>query len=337
MSRLCGSLLAVQTATRTSTLLASDHVRVPVRIPAVCRSDHPGRGAVALTVQGGGARRAEPGSAGPLMLEARPDAGGTRLEVWGPPRTPADELEAALRGARGWVGLDDDPDALHEVLAPSPGLGRLARIAGEVRLSRTPRIGEALGRSVIEQLVQRAEAHRSIRQVAALSGTCAGALWAWPTADQLGRTDAWSLRRCGISMRNAKSLHAAAVDDSQLQRAADAAQATGSFDALDRRLQSLPGVGQWTSAETRLRLGDPDAVSVGDYNLPNVVGTALGGMVGDAPDGSWTDAGMLQLLEPYRGQRGRVIKLLEWASGRGLVARRPRRAPRAALSAHRYW
>jgi hypothetical protein len=44
---------------------------------------------------------------------------------------------------------------------------------------------------------------------------------------------------------------------------------------------------------------------VGDYHLPHVVTFALTGR----PRG--TDEEMLQLLEPYRGQRGRVQRLLE--------------------------
>jgi 3-methyladenine DNA glycosylase/8-oxoguanine DNA glycosylase len=64
-------------------------------------------------------------------------------------------------------------------------------------------------------------------------------------------------------------------------------------------------------------LGDPDAVSVGDFHLPNLVSFALAG----EPRG--TDARMLELLEPYRGQRGRVIRLLE-ASGIWPPARGPR-------------
>ena len=65
--------------------------------------------------------------------------------------------------------------------------------------------------------------------------------------------------------------------------------------------------------------GDPDAVSVGDYHLPNLVAWALAG----EPRG--TDARMLELLEPFAGQRGRVIRLLELS---GLS--RPRRAPHYA-------
>jgi len=72
-----------------------------------------------------------------------------------------------------------------------------------------------------------------------------------------------------------------------------------------RRLRVLPGVGAWTAAEVALvALGDPDAVSVGDYHLPNHVAWALAG------EARADDARMLELLEPYRGHRGRVIRLV---------------------------
>jgi 3-methyladenine DNA glycosylase/8-oxoguanine DNA glycosylase len=80
-------------------------------------------------------------------------------------------------------------------------------------------------------------------------------------------------------------------------------------------------VGLWTSAEvSRIALGDPDAVSVGDYHLKHLVSYALAG------EERGSDARMLELLEPYAGHRGRVCRLLE-------VARvgAPRRAPRQAI------
>ena len=52
------------------------------------------------------------------------------------------------------------------------------------------------------------------------------------------------------------------------------------------------------------RMGDPDAVAVGDFHLKNVVSYALAG----EPRG--TDERMLELLAPYAGQRGRVVQLL---------------------------
>ena len=72
-----------------------------------------------------------------------------------------------------------------------------------------------------------------------------------------------------------------------------------------QRLLALPGIGIWTAAlALGEALGDPDAVPIGDYHLPNLVCWALAG----EPRGD--DARMLELLEPYRGHRNRVIRLL---------------------------
>ena len=89
------------------------------------------------------------------------------------------------------------------------------------------------------------------------------------------------------------------------------------------RLCSLPGIGPWTAAEAiRLALGDPDAVSVGDYHLPTLVCAALAGERGG------TDERMLELLEPYAGQRARVVLLIEHAGSRA-ERHAPRMTPRS--------
>jgi 3-methyladenine DNA glycosylase/8-oxoguanine DNA glycosylase len=90
---------------------------------------------------------------------------------------------------------------------------------------------------------------------------------------------------------------------------------------LDQRLRSLAGVGAWTSAEVRrVALGDADAVSVGDYHLPHMVAWTLAG------EPRADDDRMLELLEPFPGHRGRVVRLIE-LGGRAA----PRRGPRMPL------
>ena len=94
-------------------------------------------------------------------------------------------------------------------------------------------------------------------------------------------------------------------------------------EAAYARLRAVPGIGPWTAAEVMLRaVGDPDAVSVGDFHLPNVVAYALAG------EARADDRRMLELLEPWRGQRGRVVRLLE-LSGLRPPAFGPRYAPRS--------
>lgn len=311
-----------------SSLLATDRLRMPDSLDAVPLIDRDRHGAVALRVRPGLLRRAEPGPAGPLILEATQRGDQVDVAVWGPASTSPAARERALDAARAWVGWYDDVPDLVALTAGHPPLQQAARRIGAVRLSRLPRVGEAVGRAVLSQLVQGVEAHRSIAQLAAAVGEPATRhLWSWPTPTALGHTPAYAMRRCGISLRSAAALHASALDDPQLERLRD------DFVALDRRLRAIAGIGAWTSAEIRLALGDPDAVSVGDYNLPGMVCHALAGA---EPD-ECTDELMLHLLEPYRGQRGRVIQLVVRAARHRLLPRTRRRAPRAALSAHRYW
>jgi 3-methyladenine DNA glycosylase/8-oxoguanine DNA glycosylase len=309
-------------------LLSTDRLRMADGIDAVPLVDRPRRGAVAVRIRAGLLRRAEPGPCGPLIFEATQRGEHVDVSVWGPAATPAPAREQALEAARSWVGWHDKLPDLVALTAGHAALQQAARQVGPIRLSRLPRVGEAVGRAVLSQLVQGVEAHRSIAQLAAATGESASRdLWCWPTSTALGRTPAHAMRRCGISLRCATALHASALDDPQLERART------DFAMLDRRLRAIPGIGLWTSAETRLALGDPDAVSVGDYNLPAMVCTALAGPNAGPP----SDELMLELLEPYRGQRGRVIALAVRAAGRRLLPRARRRAPRAALSAHRYW
>ncbi len=84
------------------------------------------------------------------------------------------------------------------------------------------------------------------------------------------------------------------------------------------RLRGIPGIGAWTAAEVaRPAFGDPDAVSLGDFHVPDMVCWALAG------EARADDARMLELLEPYRGQRARLVRLIERS---GL--RPPRYGPR---------
>ena len=87
-------------------------------------------------------------------------------------------------------------------------------------------------------------------------------------------------------------------------------------------LQAIPGIGPWTAAEaTRVAFGDPDAVSVGDAHLPDLVSWALAG------EPRADDARMLEILAPYAGQRARAVRLLEVA-GIKIPRFGPRFAPR---------
>jgi 3-methyladenine DNA glycosylase/8-oxoguanine DNA glycosylase len=134
-----------------------------------------------------------------------------------------------------------------------------------------------------------------------------------PSAEVWRGIPSWEFHRANVDPRRARTVVSCAQRASSLER-------LGSWSAERAReaLTSLPGVGVWTAAETAQRaFGDADALSVGDYHIPKMVGwTLLGRPI--------VDDVMVELLEPMRPHRHRVVRLLE-ASG---LAYEPRRGPR---------
>ena len=172
--------------------------------------------------------------------------------------------------------------------------------------------------SVFEQKITGTEAFRAYAAYLRTFGEPApgpGALLLPPRSEVVAGLVYHALHPIGLEQRRADVLRRSASRATWLEASADAAEAS-------RRLRSLPGIGPWTAAEvTRVAHGDPDAVSVGDYHIPSVVAWALAG------EERADDERMLELLEPYRGQRGRVQRLLE--VGRIMPPRHgPRMAPR---------
>jgi 3-methyladenine DNA glycosylase/8-oxoguanine DNA glycosylase len=212
------------------------------------------------------------------------------------------------------VGLEDNPDALvprHRLIA------ELARRFRGVRLPRTGRVFEALLPAICEQKVTGDEARAAFRAIVYRHGEPApgpapAGMRLPPEASVLARLAYFAFHPLGLERRRAEVVVRAARLAPRLEGAPQA--------DVERLLAATPGIGPWTIAETtRLAHGDPDAVSVGDYHIPNLVAWALAG------EPRADDARMLELLEPYRGQRGRVQRLLE-ASG----IRAPRYGPRLA-------
>jgi 3-methyladenine DNA glycosylase/8-oxoguanine DNA glycosylase len=232
------------------------------------------------------------------------------LAAWGPGAAQALSSSASL------IGEDDAPEAF---VAHHPVMRRLQRTHPGLRLPRSGRVFHALVPSILEQKVTGTEAFRSYGALLRRYGEHApgpGDLLLPPTPEVLAGLPYHAFHPLGIERRRADAIRRAAARAAWLDAATDAADAT-------RRLTLLPGIGAWTAAEVvRSAFGDPDAVSVGDFHVPNMVAWALAG------EPRAGDARMLELLEPYRGQRGRVQRLLE--VGRVTAPRYgPRMAPRS--------
>ena len=252
------------------------------------------------------------GPAGPATLHLRIDAASAVLHAraWGP------GAEEAVGAAPGLAGLLDEPLALvprhelvHELQRRFPGL----------RLPRTGRLLPALIAAVTEQKVTAGEAQRAyaglIRRVgypAPGPGAEMGLRLA-PAGAALAALPYFEMHPMGLERRRSELIRRLGGAETRIE----SLQALTAAEASERLL-TMPGIGPWTAAETiRAAFGDPDAVSLGDAHIPDMVSWALAG------EPRSDDARMLELLEPYRGQRGRVVRLLEAAG-----IRPPRYGPR---------
>jgi 3-methyladenine DNA glycosylase/8-oxoguanine DNA glycosylase len=204
---------------------------------------------------------------------------------------------------------------------PRHGLLReLQRRFVGVRMMRSGAVFEALLPAIVEQKITGIEARRAYRALLRAFGDVAPGpvgLRLAPAPERMARLPYYAFHPLGIERRRAETIRRAAANVARFPPAASLAP----FE-VQRLLRTIPGVGAWTAAETvRVALGDPDALSVGDFHLPSVVSWALAG------EPRADDARMLELLEPYRGQRARVVRLLE-LSGIAPPAFGPRMPPR---------
>jgi 3-methyladenine DNA glycosylase/8-oxoguanine DNA glycosylase len=238
-----------------------------------------------------------------------------RCEAWG-----AGAAEV-VGGLPDLLGARDDPAGfeprdprLAEAHARHPGL----------RIPRTGRVVEALVPAVLEQKVTGKEARAGFRRLVLQHGSAAPGpapegMRVPPSADAWRRIPSWDWHRAAVGPQRSRTVCLAMRYATRLEQSVGLDR-----EEAARRLSALPGVGVWTVAEVAQRaFGDADALSVGDYHLSAYVGWALAGRPVD-------DAGMVELLEPWRPHRYRVVRLLE-CSG----FRKPRFGPRLTIQDHR--
>jgi 3-methyladenine DNA glycosylase/8-oxoguanine DNA glycosylase len=234
---------------------------------------------------------------------------------------PVDAVEASSWGPGAVSVLDRVPgligahDPLESFQPDDLGVARLVRDHPGTRMGRTDSVFEALLPTILGQKVIGKEAKRSFARLVRAhgdEGPGPPGLRVAPRADLIASLPYHRWHPLGVERRRAEIVQRAAREAGRLEATVDRPE------ALRLRLESLPGIGPWTTANVLITaVGDPDAVVVGDYNLPAIVAWLL---AGEARAG---DERMLELLEPFRGDRARVQRLAKFSG-----TRPPRRGPK---------
>ena len=239
------------------------------------------------------------------------------------------------------LGLHDDGWAAFDaLLRPDSGAPALPRHVREARRTRAglrlPAAG-ALSRqlltAVLEQKVTHDQARHGWRTLVRLAARIDGdgpapgpvppGMLPPPTPAAVLRIPSWDWHaRAWVQPSQSRTMLEVARRAASIDRLGDAVAPgdTAGVAALARRLESVPGIGPWTTAEALQRShGAADLVSVGDYHLAQYVGQVLTGRRTD-------DAGMLRLLAPWAGHRQRVVRMIG-LSGERKQAFGPKLAP----------
>lgn len=248
-------------------------------------------------VIGGAVWRAWRSPAGPTTVRFTPVPSGIEVTAWG------EGAEAALDAAPNVVGATDESGDFD----PGPGPVRMLwdRFGG-LRIPRTGAVTADLIAHVMKRDVTTFEAHRAHRQTAERWGDPAPGptnLLLPPDPQRLSGASHYDLHLAGIDQEHADLIKRLAASSRRL----DALALLPPADAHER-LASVAGVGALTAAlVATTALGDADAVPLGDVRVAALVTSTLTGHV--RPD----DESLLECLEPWRGHRARVIRLIEAA------------------------
>jgi 3-methyladenine DNA glycosylase/8-oxoguanine DNA glycosylase len=214
-------------------------------------------------------------------------------------RAWGDDPDSVMRLVPALLGLHDD---CHQ-FTPGPPLDRLNKRFRGLRLARVPWPLDKLLAYIFQQRVRFEDSAVSWRRIVWRHGDTAPGMQELRVPPPVERflalgDEEW--RAAGVDYHRQRAARGAL-------RYANRIHETVGMSRPDvrRRLGALPGVGPWTVDMTMgFGFGDADAVPVGDYNLPNTVAYGLAG------ERRATDDRMLALLEPYAGQRFRVIRWL---------------------------
>jgi len=184
---------------------------------------------------------------------------------------------------------------------PDTGIQRLHWQLAGLRLLRVPWLYDVTCSAILQQRIRTVDAMRAWRRIAQRWGADAPlGLRAFPAAENLAQIAAFELEAMDIDGKRSRTLLRFA-QESRFRPL----RSSMNFAQLREQVLRIPGIGPWTT-EVLLGYGagDTDAAIPADLHLPHLVCYALAG------EAEGSDERMMELLEPFRGHRFRIIRLL---------------------------
>ncbi len=228
-------------------------------------------------------------------MRVRRDRGAVIGDAWGAgARWLLSRLEAISGLEDHPEGFRTDDPVVHELHRSNPGL----------RFGRSDLVFGSLLAAICGQKVTGREAAAALRGLSRRFGSPAPGpdprLRLPPEPAVMAKAPYYDYHRLHLEKRRADLIRIVSSDATRIDRLAE----TSPGEAATF-LKGIPGIGEWTTAKTlEVSHGDPDQVAVGDFHFKHIVVHHLTGK------DRGTDEEMLQLLEPFRPHRGRVIRLL---------------------------
>ena len=254
-------------------------------------------------------------TSGSATVEMTERNGKAHVRIWGPAAEEARQHVPSILGLHDSPVFDFGHSKLNRMLKPKMAL----------RLSRFPFLSTALLSHVLQQQIAWRDAAKIWRCLANRHGNAADGPYPLKLPLQFQQMHTLSTHHyqsAGLIKNRIPLLR----EIGRLAWRIDHWYSE-SIETYASRIQKLPQMGPWTTYHAlAVSMGEPDVIVTGDYTLPHTVSWAL---IGKARS---TDDEMKRLLEPFKGNRWRLVRLL-WA----LNIAAPRRGPRLSSSHTRRW
>ena len=212
---------------------------------------------------------------------------------------------AALERMRFVLGLDDDLEPFHRAHRNDPLLGRMLKARPKLRPLRKPEPFEALAWAIIEQLIDTQRAGNIAWAFTRRHGVQhPRGPWVAPTPDRFANSAA--LEEAGLAPTQSRTLArvARAVTRGEIDPAADD----------QRKLDAIPGVGEWTLAHLNLfGRGIYDVPLQADVGMRNAYARMAGVRTGSVTEDEFAE--VLDRYRPWQGLAAMYIVSVGWRSG----------------------